>query len=141
MASWISAPECPLDLRGPVDRPFDRMGRGFSCIAALQHLTTVARKFPDEIAISDGASKFSYSALLTMVLALAEVIATTVAEGQAVGLLLGMHGGRPSVCSAQSARPGPATCRHRDECTDSSSDLSRSRRFVRLDGAPGRPAD
>ena len=89
MASWISAPECPLDLRGPVDRPFDRMGRGFSCIAALQHLTTVARKFPDEIAISDGASKFSYSALLTMVLALAEVIAATVAEGQAVGLLLG----------------------------------------------------
>ena len=80
MASWISAPECPLDLRGPVDRPFDRMGRGFSCIAALQHLTTVARKFPDEIAISDGASKFSYSALLTMVLALAEVIAATVAE-------------------------------------------------------------
>ena len=109
MASWISAPECPLDLRGPVDRPFDRMGRGFACIAALQHLTTVARKFPDEIAISDGASQFSYSELLTKVLGLAEVIATAVPDGQAVGLLLGnsvwhpiatlacMAAGRPSV--------------------------------------------
>ena len=107
--AWISAPGAPLDLGGPVDRPFDRMGQEFACVAALEHLTTVAGKFPDKIAISDGACEFSYSAVLTMVLALAEVIATAVPEGQAVGLLLGnsvwhpigtlacMGAGRPSV--------------------------------------------
>lgn len=65
MASWISAPECPLDLAGPVDRPFDRMGREFAGVAVLEHLTAVAGKFPEKIAISDGACEFSYSALLT----------------------------------------------------------------------------
>jgi non-ribosomal peptide synthetase component E (peptide arylation enzyme) len=63
MAAWISAPGCPLDLRGPVDRPFDRMGGEFADVAALDHLTTVAGRFPDKIAISDGACAFSYSEL------------------------------------------------------------------------------
>src|ERR1700682_2448014 len=108
-SSWISAPGCPLDLRGPVDRPFDRMGCNFAGVAALEHLTAVAGKFPDKIAISDGACEFSYSELLTKVLGLAHVIATAVPDGQAVGLLLRnsvwhpiatlacMAAGRPSV--------------------------------------------
>jgi acyl-CoA synthetase (AMP-forming)/AMP-acid ligase II/thioesterase domain-containing protein len=109
MAFWISASGCPLDLRGPVDRPFDRMGDEFACVAALQRLTAVAGKFPGKIAITDGACEFSYSALLTMVLALANMIVDAVPDGQAVGLLLGnsvwhpiatlacMAAGRPSV--------------------------------------------
>jgi acyl-CoA synthetase (AMP-forming)/AMP-acid ligase II/thioesterase domain-containing protein len=108
-SSWISAPGSPLDLRGPVDRPFDRMGPEFAGVAALEHLTAVARKFPDKIAISDGACEFSYAALLSKVLGLAHMIATAVPDGQAVGLLLGnsvwhpiatlacMAAGRPSV--------------------------------------------
>ena len=108
-SSWIGASGTPLDLRGPVDRPFDRMGREFACVAALEHLTTVAQKFPDKIAISDGAREFSYSELLSKVLGLAHMIATAVPDGQAVGLLLGnsvwhpiatlacMAAGRPSV--------------------------------------------
>ena len=108
-SSWISAPGFPLDLGGPVDRPFDRMGPEFASVAALEHLTTVAGNFPDKIAISDGACQFSYSELLTKVLGLAHAIATAVPGGQAVGLLLGnsvwhpiatlacMAAGRPSV--------------------------------------------
>ena len=85
------------------------MGPEFAGVAALEHLTAVARKFPDKIAISDGACEFSYSALLSEVLGLAHMIATAVPDGQAVGLLLGnsvwhpiatlacMAAGRPSV--------------------------------------------
>jgi hypothetical protein len=51
------------------------MGRGFACVAAREHLVAVAGKFPDRIAISDGACAFSYSELLTIVLGLADVIA------------------------------------------------------------------
>src|ERR1700682_299452 len=87
-SSWISAPACALDLRGPVERPFDQQGPEFAGVAALEHLTTVAGKFPDKIAISDGACEFSYSELLTKVLGLAQVIAIAVPDGQAVGLLL-----------------------------------------------------
>jgi len=49
------------------------MGCNFAGVAALEHLTAVAGKFPDKIAISDGASEFSYSELLTKVLGLAQV--------------------------------------------------------------------
>ena len=109
LSSWISAPGGPIDLGGPVDRPFDRMGPEFACVAALEHLARVAGNFPDKIAISDGACQFSYSELLTKVLGLAHAIATAVPGGQAVGLLLGnsvwhpiatlacMAAGRPSV--------------------------------------------
>ena len=68
LSSWISAPGGPIDLGGPVDRPFDRMGPEFSCFASHEHLTRVAVNFPDKIAISDGACQFSYSELLTKVL-------------------------------------------------------------------------
>lgn len=106
---WASAPTRPLDIGGPVDRPFERMGDDFSSIGASDHLKRIAAKFPDKLAISDGARQFTYGELLSAVDTLARLIAVAVPEGQAVGLLLGnsawypvamlasMAAGRPSV--------------------------------------------
>lgn len=106
---WASAPRRALDIGGPVDRPFERMGDDFSGISASDHLKRIAEKFPDKRAISDGARQFTYGELLSAVDTLARLIAAAVPEGQAVGLLLGnsawypvamlasMAAGRPSV--------------------------------------------
>jgi acyl-CoA synthetase (AMP-forming)/AMP-acid ligase II/thioesterase domain-containing protein len=118
------------------------MGCNFAGVAALEHLTAVAGKFPDKIAISDGASEFSYSELLTKVLGLAHVIATAVPDGQAVGLLLGnsvwhpiatlacMAAGRPSV----PLNPRDPVQRHADIVTS-------ARISVLICQGPGDPSD
>ena len=151
-SSWISAPGSPLDLRGPVDRPFDRMGPEFAGVAALEHLTAVARKFPDKIAISDGACEFSYAALLSKVLGLAHIIATAVPDGQAVGLLLGnsvwhpiatlacMAAGRPSV----PLNPRDPAQRHVEIVTSARIPVligQGAGDFIRMVRATGRPVD
>lgn len=106
---WSPAPQRPLDIGGPVDRPFDPMGDDFSSVAANHHLERIASKFPDKLAICDGDRQFTYGELRSAVDTLARLIAAAVPEGQAVGLLLGnsawypvallasMAAGRPSV--------------------------------------------
>ena len=85
----MTSPEVPLDLQGPVDRPFDRMGADFAGAPAIQHLKAVARKFADKIALSDGTRHITYSDLLARVLKLANAIAAITSEGEAVGSFLG----------------------------------------------------
>lgn len=87
-ALWMKSPELPLDVGGPVDRPFNRMGAEFAGVPAITHLDAVAKRFPNNIAISDDARQVTYSDLLIRVLTLAQAITAVVPEGRAVGLLL-----------------------------------------------------
>ncbi|MGM4931106.1 AMP-binding protein [Tardiphaga sp. 619_E2_N8_6] len=88
-ALWMKPPELPLDLGGPVDRPFNRMGVEFACVPAITHLDAVAKRFPNNVAISDDTRQITYSDFLIRVLTLAQAIAAVAPEGRAVGLLLG----------------------------------------------------
>src|SRR5882762_5268454 len=74
--SWRRFPEFPLDLGGPIDRSFDRMGENFADATAIEHLTAIAARFGDRIAMSDGAQQITYAEFLARVLGLAEAIAT-----------------------------------------------------------------
>ncbi|MFB9270021.1 AMP-binding protein [Bradyrhizobium erythrophlei] len=85
---WTTALDVPLDMRGPVDRPFNRMGAGFADVPAIEHLRSVAAKFADRIAVSDADQQITYAGFLARVLALAEAIVVATPEGQAVGSLL-----------------------------------------------------
>jgi len=64
------------------------MGADFSNVPAFQHLSAVAKRFADRVAISDAAHQITYSDFLARVLTLARAIATAAPEGQAVGSLL-----------------------------------------------------
>jgi len=87
-ALWMKPPELPLDLGGPVDRPFNRMGVEFAGVPAITHLDAVAKRFPNNVAISDDTRQITYSDFLIRVLTLAQAIAAVAPEGRAVGLLL-----------------------------------------------------
>jgi acyl-CoA synthetase (AMP-forming)/AMP-acid ligase II/thioesterase domain-containing protein/acyl carrier protein len=87
-ALWMKSPGFPLDMGGPIDRPFDRMGADFASVPAIEHLSAVAKRFADRVAISDAARQITYSDFLARVLTLAQAIATAIPEGQAVGSLL-----------------------------------------------------
>ena len=86
---WMNSPEMPLDLQGPIDRPFDRMGADFAGAPAIEHLKAVARRFADRIAMSDGTHHVTYSDFLARALRLAQAIAAVTSEGEAVGSFLG----------------------------------------------------
>lgn len=85
---WTPAPERPLDSGGPIERPFDRMGPDFASRPAAEHLAAVATKYPNKIAVSDGAQRFTCAEFAARVASLARLIATAVPEDRAVGLLL-----------------------------------------------------
>jgi acyl-CoA synthetase (AMP-forming)/AMP-acid ligase II/thioesterase domain-containing protein/acyl carrier protein len=87
-APWMTSPDVPLDMNGPVDRPFHRLGADFSSVPAMEHLRAVAKRFADKVALSDATCQITYSDLLARVLALAHEIASASPEGQAVGSLL-----------------------------------------------------
>jgi acyl-CoA synthetase (AMP-forming)/AMP-acid ligase II/thioesterase domain-containing protein/acyl carrier protein len=87
-AHWMKSPDIPLDMGGPINRPFDHMGPEFSSVAVIEHLRAVAKRFPDKVALSDTTHEITYSDLLARVLMLAQAIATAIPEGQAVGSLL-----------------------------------------------------
>jgi non-ribosomal peptide synthetase component F len=87
-APWIKPDEFPLDMGGPVDRPFDRMGADYSSVPAIEHLSAIAKRFSDKVAISDGDHRITYSDLLARVSTLAHAIAAAIPEGQPVGSLL-----------------------------------------------------
>jgi acyl-CoA synthetase (AMP-forming)/AMP-acid ligase II/thioesterase domain-containing protein/acyl carrier protein len=86
---WMNSPEMPLDLQGPVDRPFGRMEADFASAPAIEHLKAVARRFSDRIAMSDGTHHVTYSDFLARALRLAQAIAAVTSEGEAVGSFLG----------------------------------------------------
>ena len=87
-ARWMNCPDIPLDMGGPVDRPFAPLGAGFADVPAIEHLNALARRFADRIAISDGVSEITYSDLLARVLTLANAISAATPKGQAVASLL-----------------------------------------------------
>lgn len=87
-ALWMKPRGVPLDMGGPIDRPFDRMGPDFADVPAIVHLRAVATKFADRVAVSDAGHQITYSQFLAKVLTLAQAIATAIPEGQAVGSLL-----------------------------------------------------
>ncbi|MDB5618247.1 AMP-binding protein [Tardiphaga sp.] len=87
-ARWMRSPEFPLDMGGPVNRPYDRMGADFSSVPAIEHLSAIAKRFSDRVAVSDSAHQITYSDFLARILTLAQVISTAVPEGQAVGSVL-----------------------------------------------------
>ncbi|OAF10670.1 AMP-dependent synthetase [Bradyrhizobium centrolobii] len=64
------------------------MGPGFAGVPTIEHLIAVTARFADRVAISDGTHSFTYSQLLSRVLALADVITAIIPEGDAVGWLL-----------------------------------------------------
>ncbi|WP_245576904.1 non-ribosomal peptide synthetase [Kaistia adipata] len=106
---WLAPPAYPLDLNGPVDRPFPRLEESFCEVPAFEHLERIAASHGSKLAVSDGFTELSYSELLGAVRQLAWLIAAAVPEGEAVGLLLGncvwypvamlaaMASGRPAV--------------------------------------------
>lgn len=85
---WRRFPDLPLDLGGPTDRSFDRMGENFADATAIEHLRAIADRFGNRIAMSDGAHQITYAEFLARVLRLADAIATMTSEGEAVGSLL-----------------------------------------------------
>ncbi|KZD21031.1 AMP-dependent synthetase [Tardiphaga robiniae] len=64
------------------------MGGEFAGVPAITHLDAVARRFPNNVAISDDTRQITYSDFLIRVLTLARAIAAVTPEGRAVGLLL-----------------------------------------------------
>lgn len=86
---WMNSSEMPLDLQGPIDRPFDRMGADFAAAPAIEHLKAIARRFADKTALSDRTHHITYSDFLAKVLRLANAIAAVTSEGEAVGSFLG----------------------------------------------------
>jgi hypothetical protein len=42
-ALWMTSPELPLDMGGPIERAFDRMGAGFADVPAIEHLNALER--------------------------------------------------------------------------------------------------
>jgi acyl-CoA synthetase (AMP-forming)/AMP-acid ligase II/thioesterase domain-containing protein len=87
-ALWMKAPGVPLEMGGPIDRPFDPMGSDFASVPAIEHLSAVATKFATRVAVSDAGRQITYSEFLAKVVTLAKAIATAIPEGQAVGSLL-----------------------------------------------------
>lgn len=87
-AVWMKPLELPLDAGGPVDRPFNPMGGEFASVPAIAHLSAVAKRFPNNVAISDDTRQITYSDFLIRVLTLAYAIVSAVPEGRAVGVLL-----------------------------------------------------
>ncbi|NUU45271.1 AMP-binding protein [Tardiphaga robiniae] len=64
------------------------MGVEFAGVPAITHLDAVAKRFPNNVAISDDTRQITYSDFLIRVLTLAQAIAAVAPEGRAVGLLL-----------------------------------------------------
>lgn len=85
---WLKCPDLPLDMGGPVDRPFERMGVEFSNVPAIEHLKAIASKYPARIAMSDGAHEITYSDFLARSMQLAHAIVAMTHEGEPVGSLL-----------------------------------------------------
>jgi acyl-coenzyme A synthetase/AMP-(fatty) acid ligase/thioesterase domain-containing protein len=105
---WHAVPDYPLDLNGPVDRPFEELSEGFSASSAFEHLERIVALHGSKLAVSDGKIQLTYSELLSAVVNLAGMIAALVPEGQAFGLLLGNSAWYPVTMLAAMAAARPA---------------------------------
>jgi thioesterase domain-containing protein/acyl-CoA synthetase (AMP-forming)/AMP-acid ligase II len=106
---WSTVADYTLDSDGPLFRPYQRMGSNFASVCIFDHLRDIAEQYPNKLAVSDGVNRLTYSDLFSAVENLSRRIATAVADGQAVGILLAnsvwypvamlasMAAGRPSV--------------------------------------------
>lgn len=106
---WSEVADYTLDAGGPLVRPYRRMGSDFASVPVVDHLRDIAEQYPDKLAVSDGVDRLNYSDLFSAVENLSRRIAGSVADGEAVGILLAssiwypvailasMAAGRPSV--------------------------------------------
>ena len=106
---WSEVADYILDADGPLVRPYRRMGSGFASVPIVDRLRDIAEQYPDKLAVGDGVDRLNYSDLFSAVENLSRRIADSVADGEAVGILLAssiwypvamlasMAAGRPSV--------------------------------------------
>src|SRR6478672_3177622 len=106
---WSEVADYTLDADGPLVRPYRRMGSDFASVSIVDHLRDIAEQYPDKLAVSDGVDRLNFSDLFAAVENLSRRIATDVADGEAVGILLAnsiwypvailasMAAGRPSI--------------------------------------------
>lgn len=139
---WLKCPDLPLDLGGPIDRPFERMGPTFANVPAIQHLKATASKYPARIAMSDGAHEITYSAFLARSLRLAQTIAETTREGEAVGSLLRTSVWQPIAIFACMAAGRPLVILNPRDPAQRSADIAGNARISTIIGqGDGDPAE
>src|SRR6266404_4419669 len=93
---WLEDGKHPLDWNGPTDRPFVEFGREFGGDphrSIIDHLESVARRYPHRIAITDStegapATSVSYAQLWQGLSGLAESIAAATQPGELIAIAL-----------------------------------------------------
>jgi amino acid adenylation domain-containing protein len=94
---WLEDGKYPLDWNGPTDRPFAEFGRKFGNgdphRSIIDHLESVARRYPDRVAITDSnggapATSVSYAQLWQGLSGLAETIAAATQPGELIAIAL-----------------------------------------------------
>jgi fengycin family lipopeptide synthetase E len=79
-------PSRPLDLDGPVDRPFEPLPQSALERPIFEILAAVAARAPDAIALEDGDAELSYGDVLRQASGLARSIGRAVEPGEPVGI-------------------------------------------------------
>jgi non-ribosomal peptide synthetase component F/serine acetyltransferase len=86
---WITAGhEIPLDQQGPVDVPFEPFNPDLLERPLIERFNSIVARFPDKIAVDDGAIRLSYHQLQRACLHLAQRIGMVVPPGRPVAVLL-----------------------------------------------------
>jgi amino acid adenylation domain-containing protein len=70
----------PLDLGGPVDRPFEPFPHSALAASITERFEATARRFSTRVAVSDGVRQLTYSELAILVDRIADAIAAAVAD-------------------------------------------------------------
>src|SRR3979411_239146 len=104
---WSTVADYTLDSDGPLFRPYQRMGSNFASVCIFDHLRDIAEQYPNKLAVSEGVNRLTYSDLFSAVENLSRRIATAVADGQAVGILLANSALLPRRLLAERASRGP----------------------------------
>ncbi|MBO0710891.1 MAG: AMP-binding protein [Acetobacteraceae bacterium] len=85
---WRTAPDVPLDLNGPTDRPFRRFEEGQLSLPIHETFRDVARRHPDRVAVTDGVAHLTYAELDASVSRVAIALRSIGDAGGAIGILL-----------------------------------------------------
>jgi acyl-coenzyme A synthetase/AMP-(fatty) acid ligase/thioesterase domain-containing protein/acyl carrier protein len=88
MPTWLADDPRPLDLNGPVDRPFDRFPDSALDRPVIDHFEQAARLHRDRIAIRNADTALTYGELWDGVSGLAEALAADGRPGELIGILL-----------------------------------------------------
>lgn len=87
---WDEGGAQPLDRGGPTDRPYDAaLARQFVETGGFSVIETVAKRYPDKIAVDDGRRTLTYAAFLRRVYALAAQIERNTQPGDVLVSLCG----------------------------------------------------